>query len=353
MLATIFLLAQLFSGWNQPLAGTLPATGYATPYNPNPYAIPICTADPCTPNADPQSAAMVASVYTQVGGFAMGQIQQRQPGTAGTSGIAGSWPVFWSSTNDPVYSFSCDGVGQLCPSSLQMPPFTRGAGTTDHHAVIIEPNNVECLFEQFNDGGSGTGTFNPLWGQTAVSAKGGGCTSSLTMYANGGVCTTCRGMATHMPIQPGLLDPQEIINGSINHAIAVAVYCPSSAFYWPAAASDGPCPTGPAEGERLWLNLTDAQINALGRCSWEATLLHQMHHYGLIITDTSGGPQPWNYYSYDDMTQMVWGGAGNWTAFFNWLTTSCPSAAPNFSSGASHLQLTTTGLSANNIVVVI
>lgn len=358
MLAAL-LLAAAFTGTGVPLGANLQPLSWSNPYAPNPFREQICASDPCTPGlpVDPNSASQIASIMANVGAFAIGEIQQRQPGTPGTAGISGSYTVYYASSVDPTFTFSCDGGASPCqhvPATLQIPQGARGAGTADHHAVIIEPNGTEYAFEQFNDGGTGTGTTNAIYcPPCTVSVKGGGFATSLGMYAGMGFCTTCDGsMAAYVPAQPMLLDPLEIVNGWIPHAIAVAAFCPSSSFFWPAHRSDGPCPSGPGEGEYIWLNIPDSQIYALGFCSWETTLLLEMHHYGLFVGDSGPGPESWDFKTYDDWSQMLWGGVGNWTVFWNWLATSCPSAVPAFSGGASHMQLLTTGLNASMFTVL-
>lgn len=354
----VTLLAQLW-GNGIPLSQALPLTSYPGGYAPNPWTTPICAADPCTPalTVDPNSATQIASIMTNVGAFALGEIQQRDPSTDGTHGISGSYPVYYASATDPTFTLSCDGGASPCqhvPATLPMPQGARGAGTADHHLIVVQPNGTAYAFEQFNDNGSGTGTTFPIaCPPCTVSVKGGGFATSLTMYAGGGVCTTCDGsQAAYTPVEQGLLDPRELVRGLIPHAINVAVFCPSSSFFWPAHRSDGPCPSGPGEGELIWLNLSDAQIANLGFCSWETTILIAMHHYGLFVGDTGPGPEGWDFKSVDDWSQLLYGGQGNWSLFWTWLSSSCPSAVPAFAGGASHMQLLTTGLSAANLEVL-
>lgn len=360
MIAAIAIAAAaIFTGTGIPLGANLAPTSFSVPYSPNPFTQPICSADPCTPSlpVDPNSASQIAFLVLNVGGFALGEIQQRQPGTPGTTGLSGSYPVYYASSKDPVFTISCDGTAGDCqnaPASLNIPSGARAGGTADHHLIVIEPGMVEYAFDQFNDGGTGTGTTNPVYNGGTVSVKSGGFASSLSMYAGGTAsCLTCNAsMAARIPAEPTLLDPAEIVNGWIPHTISVAMFCPSSSFFWPANRSDGPCSQGPGEGEYVWLNMTDAQIRALGFCSWETTLLVEMHHYGLFIGDTGAGPEPWDFKSYDDWSQMLWGGNGNWSAFWSWLSSSCPSAVPGFSGGASHMQLLTTGITQSNLEIL-
>lgn len=358
-LDALVLAATIFAGTGQPLGPNLQPLSWSVPYNFNPFTAPLCVADPCTPSQpiDPNSTAQLAFIMqTMVGAFALGEIQQRDPSTDGTVGISGSYPVYWASTADPVYTISCDGGTFDCqnsPATLNIPNGARAAGTADHHLVVIEPGNVEYAFDQFNDNGTGTGTTKPVFFGGSVSVKSGGVATSLTMYTAGGACTTCNAsMAAFLPAQPGLLDPAEIVAGNIPHTIDVALFCPSSTFFWPANKSDGPCSQGPGEGEYIWLTLTDAQIRALGFCSWETTLLLEMHHYGLLIGDTGGGPEPWDFKSYDDWSEMTYGGVGGWSKFWTWLSSSCPSAVPAFSGGSSHMQLLTTGILQSNLEIL-
>jgi hypothetical protein len=359
-LLALFLLgtgANPFPGTGQPLGPSLPPTGWQTPYAPNPFTVPICAADPCTPaNVDPNSTSMINFVMTNAGGFTLGELNVRQPGAnaVGTD----HQPVYYASPVDPLYNVTCDGTPGECgplPVSIRIPNGAAASNANDHRFQVIEANGTEYAFEQFNDNGTGTGTIAPVYGGGTVSVLGGGYATALNMYAGRGSCSTCNGESAWIPLQPTLLDGLELVNGAINHTFSLAVYCPSHLFVWPAAHSDGPtpaCDAGPEEGEYIWLNLTDAQINALGFCSWETTMLLAMHHYGMIVAATGGAPGPWGYYAYDDRSQQLWGGVGNWTLFWNWLSSSCPSAVPGFAGGTSHMLLNTTGILQTNLEVV-
>jgi len=45
-------------------------------------------------------------------------------------------------------------------------------------------------------------------------------------------------------------------------------------------------PTRPPLGARLWLDMTSQEIDQLPGPSWRKVLLHAMHEYGMIFTDT-------------------------------------------------------------------
>lgn len=347
-----------FIASGQPRDQVLMPPGWQTPYAPNPFTKMICPADPCTPpNIDPNSSSQIASVMTLSGGFSLGQLNVREPGTTGTG--TAHQPVYFASKRDPLWLITCSGPVGECdglPVSIHIPNGAVASNASDHRFQVIEVDNgnIEYACEQFNDNGTGTGTTAPLYNGGTVSTGGCGQATSLTMYSDGVTgCTTCKGTSAGVPIQPALLDGVELTKGHITHTLSLALHAPSSAFFWPATASDGPNPSGPGEGEYIWLNKSDAQIRALGYPAWETTLLVNMHEYGWIIIATGGTPGPWGIYAVDDQSQMIWGNAGNWAYFFTWLATACPSCSPNFGGdNASHMILNTAGLLQSDLEVV-
>jgi hypothetical protein len=124
-----------------------------------------------------------------------------------------------------------------------------------------------------------------------------------------------------------------------------------------AISSDGSCAAGPRQGEYIWLDLTDAQINALSNppfYAWSKLLLHEMHDYGLLIVDTSGsGATPWDFDGLDNATYPRLGIVAGWTSFFNAvISQEGGSGNLNYSNNASHLAVPTTGITAANIHIV-
>jgi hypothetical protein len=107
----------------------------------------------------------------------------------------------------------------------------------------------------------------------------------------------------------------------------------------------------------VWLDLTDAQIEALPapHAAWDKTILHALHHYGMRADDSMGASpnNPWSFSSYDDMTQTLWGGQASWPAFFTEVQNECPTCNLGYSNGASHLQIPTAGISASNLHVIL
>lgn len=329
-----------------------PPAGWQFPYQPNPFNVAICASDPCYPQLDPKSASEVSQMMN--GSFSMGEIQEAQPGTNG-QGEAGTDPVYYATQSDPTYTVRCTNYGG-CPFfsgvSIHIPNGAHASIDVDHHATVIELwAGTEYDFSQFNDHGTGTGTTTPLYGGGALSVGFGGLCRTNSLQNHG----RCQGGANEaaVPMQPGRLDPREIVAGTIKHTVYIGVICPSPQYVWPAAQSGGRCPSGPAEGERVWLDLSNSAIDALPDHTWVKTLLHQMHDYGLMVTDSTGSsPTPWGFSGLDNATFTIVGEQPAWNAFFTEVENEGDANKINWGDNASHLDIPTTGIRQSNIHIV-
>ncbi len=256
-----------------------PSAGWQFPYQPNPFVVPICSSDPCHPQLDSNSVSQVSELMN--GSFSMGELQEAQPGTNG-QGQDDTDPIYYATQSDPTYNIRCskyNGCSFLSGVAIHIPNGAHASIDTDHHASVIELwTGTEYDFWEFNDHGTGKGTTDAVYGGGALSVGFGELCRTNSLQNHG----RCLGGANEaaLPYQPGLLDPREIVAGKIAHTIYVGTRCPSPRYVWPAGQSGGRCPSGPAEGERIWLDLTDAQIDALPDHAWAKTLLHEMHDYG-------------------------------------------------------------------------
>jgi hypothetical protein len=316
----------------------------------------ICSSDPCSPTLDPNSGSMVSEIFNEAGGFGLGEVQEAQPGTNG-KGQTDTFPLYYASQSDPSYSVTCDmygGCSSFMPSAVHIPNGARASIDVDHHASVIELwAGLEIDFYQFNDGGTGVGTTTPVSGGGSLSAAFA-AVCQPTSLANQGRCPGSA-VAAAVPVQPGVIDPHEWIKGNIGHTIYVSIPCPSPGYIWPAAESDGQCSTGPLDGERIWLDLSDKRISRLPAKHWEKVLLHEMHHYGLMVVDSvSNGPgiEPWNLYGIDNETMTLWGKRAPWTSFFTMVTKEGDGNALDYADNASHLAIPTAGIKQKNIHIV-
>lgn len=388
--------------------------GWQFPYEPDPFNIPTCVSDPCSPPYDPNSTAEMKTIFTglvtnnefdnnvadSIAG--LGVIQVAQPGTNG-SGQSDEYPIYYASASDPVYTVNCDGYGACAYASAQIhiPNGAKASIDGDHHMTVIYlPTNTEYDFWEFNDNGSGTGQMTPqatcnngtvgnscetysvskginsLSGNNVISVAGAGvCTTGS--FANGAnTCTSYNGApggatAAGIPPQAGLIDPRELLSEHISHVIFIATPCESSSDTWvyPAINTDGPSARsnctpsnalGPLDGQRVWLDLSDEAIEALLLPSgapmyrWAKTLYHQMHHYGFMLVDTAGG-YPWDMDTVDDNTFINAGLPSQWALFFNEVNAEAGGsyAYIDYAANASHLAIpTSSGVLPTNFHVL-
>jgi hypothetical protein len=343
---------------------------YQMPYSPNPFKTPICASDPCYPDVDPNSATEVDEIYSPASTsgtpmpFGLGQIQEAEPGTSGSPGQVDTFPIYYASSHDPIYTVHCTAPSSFGPCSfysglqIHIPNGAHGSVDSDHHATVIEKWTnppMEFDFWEFNESAScrypNCGTSTPVEAVSCGTASGA-CSVNVEFgdlctpsdYENrSGPMSRCEGaaVAAAVAVQPGMINPVSWASGApFKHTIYVSIVCPSALSVWPAAASDGHCTSGPAEGEYIWLKVPDSTIGSLPTYGWVKTILHEMHDYGLMIVDTAGPGSPWNYYGLDNATFTQLGIVGGWTNFFNYVTAEESTTANlNYSDNASHLQI--------------
>lgn len=259
----------------------------------SPWNRPIIPLGTDSSNAQliPNSAAMEASM--QAGGAGDPILRTQEPG---------QWdfthPVFMASNSDPSVTAHCFGYCAGTPdATIHVPAKARPAGGSDHHMAVVQPNGDEYDFWETAQNSQSGGNVSRDWqsGDTVDYAGGGLCSNVTTGsgIANGGGAT-----AGGACLGAGRTDDADLQTGnSMNHAFFVTLQCVAAGVkVYPANAAlntGGTC-SGSASshvpmGARLWLDLTDAQIDALGLTAPERTVLKTWHHYGVYVMDVTNG----------------------------------------------------------------
>ncbi|WP_130650408.1 hypothetical protein [Egicoccus halophilus] len=105
-----------------------------------------------------------------------------------------------------------------------------------------------------------------------------------------------------VPYLTGLIRPDDIERGRIEHAIAFAYPTPSPEFVFPATKSDGPGEAGVdlPEGARLRLDpsLDEQDLRELGLEEEGLVIARALQEYGMILIDIAGRPKI--YAEYDE-----------------------------------------------------
>lgn len=255
--------------WNVPCASWRPY-GDASPFN---------RRLPAAPRLDPNSAAIVAKTLS------WGNNAHFWGGTAGSESDWSS-PVYYSRPTDPLFEIHC--WRYACPEiegrRIRIPQRAEPAHSLDGHmAVVDQANLIEYDFSRAGPLPRGGGR---------LEVASGGSTAIGTPAADGR-----RGDSTaaQLGLLGGIIRPAELEAGIIDHALITGVYCSGGAVY-PAAANSGQlCSSigisnadAPKMGQRFYLAIGDAEIDALPAPAWRKAILRAYAHYGAFVGDTTG-----------------------------------------------------------------
>ena len=232
--------------------------------------------------------------------------------TAGWAGTDHDWarPTYFSSPTDPEYTIHCTkdwGPCMIEGMKVRIPEGAAPAGGGDGHMTVIDQTSGwEYDMWQVSRRATGGGTLNISYGaRTTIDGDGLADHKSNTANAAG------YGNAA------GLLRPEELEAGQINHALLITVACDSDQAVFPAHHVGAACASGergdaPAMGQRFQLAMSDSQIDGLSVPSWKKTILRAMAHYGMIVGDTGGDSWGIQYESGVEYTSL--GQPDKWVA---------------------------------------
>jgi hypothetical protein len=184
-------------------------------------------------------------------------------------------PVYWAAPTDPEYTlhFTKEGGNPLEGHRVKVPLGAKPAGGSDGHMAIIEPHGEEIDLWQAK--APKEGKLEATWGGGVTTIDGSGLSAKAT--------------ASQFDLLAGVIRPEELVSGHINHALFIVVKH-TKGYVYPAThgGSEGSEPGTPPMGAHLRLNLTDAEIAALNLPPYKRAIATAMAHYGGYIGDTGG-----------------------------------------------------------------
>ncbi len=193
------------NGWQGVGAGNWPGPGW------RPYAASSPFNQPIGPAAvHPESAALVA------GSLQWGPPASLIAGTAESSSDYGH-PVYFSQPSDPLYALHPTehwGHNTIAGTRIRVPSGARPAGGSDGHMTVVTPDGWEYDFWRAQRPPPGGGTLTFAWGGR-VRIAGDGLGGSAT--------------AAHFAALAGVIRPEELAAGRIDHALFIVLRCSSSA----------------------------------------------------------------------------------------------------------------------------
>jgi hypothetical protein len=219
-------------------------------------------------------------------------------------------PLYYSRRNNPRYKVRCTQWKEKCEihgARVRIPRAAKPASASDGHlAVIDQRSGIEYDFWQVQprrpEGGK---LFVSHGGKTRIDGKGLGSAATAAEF----------GLAA------GVIRGEEMLAGEINHALFATIRCSSGKGVYPAArgTSGAACSNfglsnrnAPPLGARLWLAMSDAQIEGLGVPAWKETILKAMATYGMLIGDTMNGNGAWGIQPESGASYTSFGAGDPW-----------------------------------------
>jgi hypothetical protein len=201
-------------------------------------------------------------------------------------GRSAAIPVYVAQSSDPVKTIHCTEAWGTCVgegSSIHVPSYVIPQNGSDAHIIVIDPtNNIEWDGWMCSNGSQ----MSCHWGGSfSLGSKG------ISNIGSGGV---------HAGFAVGLffLTPQELLNGSINHALGMNSECLNNPTVYPADTSTGgtdqACPGGgsnpPHYGNLMHLLSTSNEASAYASASsYCKTIMTALMTYGAYLYDTGNG----------------------------------------------------------------
>jgi muconolactone delta-isomerase len=184
------------------------------------------------------------------------------------------------------------------PGPYPIPPEPAIEGGNDRHVILLETTSC-ILYELYDVTKKNDGSWH----------AGSGAIFDLTNYQLRPPGWTSAD-AAGLPILPGLVRYDEVMTGSIDHALRFTAPVTRRAYVWPARhyASDREDPAYPPLGQRFRLR-ADYDTSEF---SYEAKVIAQaLKHYGMTLADNgspwflSGAPdERWNNDNLRDLTRI-------------------------------------------------
>jgi hypothetical protein len=258
-------------------------------FRPYGVASPFNRPLPAEPRLVPNSAAIVNQLMSW--GKAQGLIVGQPEGNNEDYGH----PVYYSGPEDPLYRIHCTRWTSSCAiegMQVRIPSSARPASGSDAHMVVIDQEGGwEYDFWQVH-----TQPLPPGGGTIEISH--GGRTRWGTPGATG---LDSNATAAGFGLEAGVIRAEEWASATaadapINHALFMSVRCTAGFSVYPAAADSAgqTCPVSeradaPPLGAHFYLDMSEAEIDALPLPAWKKPILKAMASYGLYVGDTFGG----------------------------------------------------------------
>jgi hypothetical protein len=216
---------------------------------------------------------------------------------AGDSARDFGMAVYFSSPSDPVYTVDCieqwgscalEGIQIRVPAGARpsgLWPLPGGQPWDSHLTIVDQASGWEYDLWDVRQLPSGGGQIRTSWGgKTRIDGNGLGSDAVAAQFGS----------------LAGAVRPQELQAGLIDHALTIDVPCVNG-FVAPATKSGLECSAAGMStsnrlsmGSHIQLNMSTAEINALGLPSWKRAIVVALSKYGAYVADTTGVEDQWS-----------------------------------------------------------
>jgi hypothetical protein len=237
---------------------------------------------PATPTVASNSATIMSFYASSYNGFiGMGTLNVGDPNSTSVYGH----PIYFGRAQDPVFTLHCLNSAMWGTCSIEgalvhIPDGAQPAGGTDGHLGVIDQTN---------------GNEYDMWQAQRTAIDGGSldCTyGGMSPFVGPGFTVgTGDATASHAALAAGLIRSEELIAGKIDHVLFGTVACCNGTTVGASKTYGGICDTmcangqGGALGQVYMLDMTDAEIHALGKSPAGTAILEAMAHYGIVDGD--------------------------------------------------------------------
>ena len=213
-------------------------------------------------------------------------------------------PFYFSRPGDPVYTirssepWHCDIDGER----VRIPRGARPAQGSDRHMAVIDQD---------------AGLEYDMWHVQRARLPAGGGTIRVGCGGVGSFDDASDPItgatAAGWGLLAGVIRSDELAAGEIDHALFATVACSSGRAVAPASRASGGAECAerhrdaPSIGQRLWLDMSESEIDELDAPAWRKAVLRALARYGAYVGDTGGGANALGFQLESDETYRSFG----------------------------------------------
>ena len=222
--------------------------------------------------------------------------------------------VYYPSQTDPTYTIHCTEAWGRCDLEGQQIHLPEGAtpsgvwpignGDSDSHLTVVDQASG-WEYDLWNVRSIESGRIVVKWGgKTRIDGEGLDSDAVAARFGSLG----------------GIIRPQELQSGVIDHALALTIPC-TAGFVAPATKGGLECGEAGMSsanslpmGAHLQLQLSSAQIQAMNVPTWKKAILQALSTYGAYVEDTTGDASQWGLKWESAASQTSVGGSDGFVA---------------------------------------